>query len=85
MTPLGDDAGDLGAPTINAKNVDSKPPERRYQILGSAHHQRKKRQWWGPWEAMPKIQECPPSMQETSTVGPLGGDAGDLGAPTINT
>jgi hypothetical protein len=30
--------------------------------------------------------ECqhPPSTQEMSMVGPLGGDAGDPGAPTIN-
>jgi hypothetical protein len=83
--PLGDGAGDLGAPTINAKNVDSNPPKRRYQRLGSTHHQHKKHQQWAPWEAMPEIQEHPLSTQETSTVGPLGGDARDLGAPTINT
>jgi hypothetical protein len=33
---------------------------------------------------MPEIWERAPSMQETSTVGPLGGDAKDLRAPIIN-
>jgi hypothetical protein len=37
-----------------------------------------------PWETVTEIQEHPPLMQETTTVGPLGGDARDSGAPTIN-
>jgi hypothetical protein len=33
---------------------------------------------------MLEIREHPPSMQKTSTMNPLGGDAGDSGAPTIS-
>jgi hypothetical protein len=39
----------------------------------------------GHWVAVPKIWKRLPLMQETSMAGPLGGGAGDLGAPTINT
>jgi hypothetical protein len=31
------------------------------------------------------VRESPPSMQKMSTTGPMGGGAGGLGAPTINT
>jgi hypothetical protein len=37
-----------------------------------------------PWEAVSEPRERPPSIQEMSTVGPLGGDTGDLGVPTID-
>jgi hypothetical protein len=39
----------------------------------------------GHWVAVPKIWERLPLMQETSMAGPLGGGAGDLRAPSINT
>jgi hypothetical protein len=83
--PLRGDAGDPGAPTINAKNVNGGPPGRQCRRSSSAHHQRKKHRRWSLGEAMLEIWERPPSMQETSMVGPLGGDVGDAGAPTINT
>jgi hypothetical protein len=38
----------------------------------------------GPWEVLPAVQECPPSMLKISIVGTLAGADGDLGAPTIN-
>jgi hypothetical protein len=47
----------------------------------------KKHRWRTTWEVVMKIHEHPPSTQETSTAappGPLGGNAGDLGTPTIN-
>jgi hypothetical protein len=37
--PLGGGAGDLGAPTINVKNIDGRPPGRRCQRSESTHHQ----------------------------------------------
>jgi hypothetical protein len=37
-----------------------------------------------PWEAVLEIRERPPSMKETSMAAHLGGNAGDLGVPTIN-
>jgi hypothetical protein len=82
--PLGGSAGDPAAPIINAKNIDGGALERRCRRSGSAHHERKKHQWWDPWEAMSEIQEHPPSTQETLMVAPLGGDVGDPGVPTTN-
>jgi hypothetical protein len=40
--PLGGDDGDPGVPTINAKNIDDRPPGRLCQRSESVHHQRKK-------------------------------------------
>jgi hypothetical protein len=83
--PLKSDARDLGAPTINAKYVDGGARGRQCQRSRSAHHQQKKRQRRAPWEAvLSEIQERPPSIQKMSKSGPLEGDAGDPGAPTIN-
>jgi hypothetical protein len=48
MDPLGGDAEDLVAPTINAKNVDGEPPGRLCRRSESAHHQRKKRRRRAP-------------------------------------
>jgi hypothetical protein len=70
--PLGGVIGDPGASTINTKNVDDAPPGRGYQRSESVHHQCKKRRRRGPWEAVLEVQECPPSTQKTSTVGPCG-------------
>jgi hypothetical protein len=68
--PLRGDAGGLGAPTINAKNIDGGPPERRCRRSESTHHQHKKRQRWPPWEAVPEVWERPPSTQKMSTTAP---------------
>jgi hypothetical protein len=48
MAPLGGDAGDLRAPTINAKNIDSGPLGRRCRESGNAHHQCWKMSTVGP-------------------------------------
>jgi hypothetical protein len=69
---LGGDVGDPGAPTTNAKNIDSGPPRRRCWRSRSVHHQRKKHRWWAPWEAMPGIRECPPSTLKNIDGGPPG-------------
>jgi hypothetical protein len=82
--PLGGDAEDQGAPTINAKNVDGGPPKIWYRRSESGHQQRKKCQRWASWEVVPEIRERPPSTQKMLMVAPLGGSAGDLGALTIN-
>jgi hypothetical protein len=37
-----------------------------------------------PREAVPEMQELPPSTQEKLTAGPIGDAGGDLGAPTTN-
>jgi hypothetical protein len=58
--------------TIKAKNIDDRLPGRRCRRSGSAHHQRKKRQWCPPWEAALKVWERPPSTLKTSAAGPLG-------------
>jgi hypothetical protein len=38
-----------------------------------------------PWEVVVEIWEHQPSTQKMSMVSPMGCDAGDPGAPTINT
>jgi hypothetical protein len=82
--PLRGGAEDPGASIINTKNVDSGPPGSWCRRFGSTHHQRKKCQWWAPWEEVLEIRERPPSMQKLLTAGPMGGGAGDTGAPSIN-
>jgi hypothetical protein len=82
---LGGGAGDLGASTINAKNINDRPPSRCCRRSGSAHHQHKKHRRWALWEAMTEIRERPPSTQTMSMAGPLGGGAGDPRVPTMNT
>jgi hypothetical protein len=82
--PLGGDVRGLGASTKNVKNVNGGPPERQCRRSGSANYQCKKCQRWAPWEAVPKVRECPPSTQKTSTTGPLGGGVRGQGGPTIN-
>jgi hypothetical protein len=32
----------------------------------------KKRRWWAPWEAVPEVQECPPSTLRNIDDGPPG-------------
>jgi hypothetical protein len=71
-------------PPSTLRNGDGEPPGRWCQISKTAHHQRKKHRRRAPWEAVAEIQERPPSTQKMSMVGPLGGNVGDLGAPTIN-
>jgi hypothetical protein len=82
--PLGGGDRDPGALAINARNLDGEPLGMRCWRSGSAHQKHEKLQRWAPREVMPEIQERPPSMQKTSTVGPLGGGDGDPGGPTIN-
>jgi hypothetical protein len=36
----------------------------------------------GPLEVVPEVRERPPPIFKMSMVGPLGGEAGDPGAPT---
>jgi hypothetical protein len=70
--PLGGGDRDPGALAINARNLDGEPLGMRCWRSGSTHQKHEKLQRWAPREVMPEIQERPPSMQKTSTVGPPG-------------
>jgi hypothetical protein len=60
------------------------PPRRRCQKFGNDYHLVAGCRWWPPWEAVSEVWEHPPSMQKTLMAGPLVGDVGGSGAPTIN-
>jgi hypothetical protein len=51
--------------------------------LASSAHRSDSMHRSAPWEALPEVWERLPLSCMTSTTGPLGGDAGDSGAPTI--
>jgi hypothetical protein len=71
-------------PPLNVKTSCGGHRRRQCRRSGSVHHQWKKHQQWTPWEAVPEVQERPPSTQKMSTVPPLGGGVGGPGPPTIN-
>jgi hypothetical protein len=81
--PLGGGAGDPRASTTYVEDVDGRTPRRQCWRSGSAHHLCRSHRWRPPWEAVPEIWERPPPMSKTLMAGPLGGDVGDPGAPTI--
>jgi hypothetical protein len=85
VSPLRSDVGDLEAPTTYVEDVDGRPsgpmgggefsvPPMVRRCVVTCHG--------GPREAIPEIREHPPSMSKTMMAGSLGGDVGDLGAPT---
>jgi hypothetical protein len=83
--PLGGDAGDPGAPTMNTENIDSAP------LVGGVGGSRaptmndKKYRRHAHWEAMLEVSERSSStLQKRRRWAPLGGDTGALGVPTIN-
>jgi hypothetical protein len=81
-SPLGGDVGDPGAPTSYVEDVDGGPIERRCQRSKSVHHLCLRHRWQASWKMMLEIRERPPPILKTLISGPLGSDAGDLGAPT---
>jgi hypothetical protein len=81
--PLGGEAGDPGAPTINAKKMLTVDPWEAVPKIRECPPSTQKMLTVAPWEAMSEIRERPPSMQKTSTVGPLGGIARGPRALTI--
>jgi hypothetical protein len=70
MDPFGGGARDPRAPTINAKNVDGRPPGRRCRRSESIHNQRRKCRRRPPWEVVPEIWERPPSTLKNVNSGP---------------
>jgi hypothetical protein len=89
--PLAGADGDLGAPTINVKNVNGSPTAplggARAGDPGASTINAKKYQWWAPWEMSElDIREHPPSMLRDVNDGPPGGACanGYPGAPTIH-
>jgi hypothetical protein len=64
VAPLGGvGVGDLGAPTMNIKNIDDTPLESVGTRDLGAPTINEKRQWQAPCEVPElEIQECPPSM-----------------------
>jgi hypothetical protein len=82
--PVGDGAGDSRACTINTKKHRWRASWEAVLEIQERHHQCNKYRWWAPLEAVPEIWECSPTTLKNVDDRPLGGDAGDLGAPTIN-
>jgi hypothetical protein len=69
--PLGDGARDLGAPTINARNIDGRPPWEVMLEIRERPPSMQEMSMAAPREVVPKIQERPPSTLKTSTMGLL--------------
>jgi hypothetical protein len=82
--PPGGSAGDLGAPTINTKNIDGGTTGWRCSRSESAYHQRKKISMTGPLGGGVGDSGAPNINTKNVDDGPLGGGAGVLGVPTIN-
>jgi hypothetical protein len=83
-TPLGRGAKDLGASTINAKNIDGGPPRRRCRRSGSTHHQCKKVDGGPLGRRCQRSKSAHHKRKERQWWGPLGGGARDPRASTIN-
>jgi hypothetical protein len=83
VAPLGGSDGDPGAPTINEKNVDGTPWETMLEIWQRPPFNAKSVNGSPPGRRCRRFGSDHYSTQKMSMTAPLGGDAGDLRAPTI--